>query len=222
MIARDLMLAELTGGRIHIQHVSTQRGVELIRTARERGVRVSAEATPHHFTLTDEAVEGYRTEAKMNPPLRTARDRQAVIEGVADGTLDVIATDHAPHHYDEKEQAFEDAPFGIVGLETALGLALSGLVDTGVITLAQLVERMSCSPARAFKLPGGTLRMGAPANVTVFDPALEWTIDAARFLSKSHNTPFGGRHVRGRALLTVVGGRIVWDAQPHAVSTTAG
>ncbi|HEX7051641.1 MAG TPA: dihydroorotase [Longimicrobiales bacterium] len=212
MIARDLILAELTGGRLHIQHVSTRRGVEMIRAAKARGVPVTAEATPHHFTLTDEAVDGYRTDAKMNPPLRTAADVAAVREGVADGTLDTIATDHAPHHYDEKEQAFDDAPFGIVGLETALGLAITELVDKGVISLPTLVERMSCAPARAFGLPGGTLREGAPADVTVFDPAATWVVDPARFLSKSRNTPFGGWRLRGRAVLTVVGGRIVWDA----------
>lgn len=210
MIARDLLLAEYIGGRLHIQHVSTRRGVAMIREAKARGVAVTAEAAPHHFTLTEEAVDGYRTDAKMNPPLRTAADVEAVREGVADGTLDTIATDHAPHHYDEKEQAFDDAPFGIVGLETALGLTVTELVDKGVITLNQLVERMSCAPARAFRLPGGTLREGAPADVTVFDPTAEWVVDPKRFLSKSRNTPFTGWRLRGRPALTIVGGRIVW------------
>jgi len=212
MIARDLLLAEYTGGRLHIQHVSTRRGVAMIREAKARGVAVTAEATPHHFTLTDEAVEGYRTNAKMNPPLRTAADVEAVREGIADGTLDTIATDHAPHHYDEKEQAFDDAPFGIVGLETALGLAITELVDRGVISLPQLVERMSCAPARAFRLPGGSLRVGSPADVTVFDPSAEWIVDPSRFLSKSRNTPFGGWRLRGLPRYTLVGGRIVWSA----------
>ncbi|HYJ79775.1 MAG TPA: dihydroorotase, partial [Longimicrobiaceae bacterium] len=170
MIARDLLLAALTGGRLHVQHVATRGGVELIRAAKARGVRVTAEATPHHFTLTDAAVGWYDTNAKMNPPLRSEADRDAVRQGVADGTLDVIATDHAPHHYDEKEQAFEDAPFGIVGLETALGLAYTELVATGVIDLGTLVERMSCAPARCMALPGGTLRPGAPADVALLDP----------------------------------------------------
>jgi len=210
MVARDLLLAEYTGGRIHIQHVSTKRSVELIREAKARGVRVTAEATPHHFTLTDEAVEGYNTNAKMNPPLRSAADRDAVREGVADGTLDTIATDHAPHHYDEKEQPFDQAPFGIVGLETALGLAITELVEKKVITLNQLVERMSCAPARAFNLPGGTLKPGTPADVTVFDPNAVWTVDPNRFYSLSRNTPFAGWQLRGRAVLTIVGGRIVW------------
>src|SRR5690606_37060187 len=213
MIARDLMLAELTGGRLHIQHVSTRRGVEMIRAAKERGVAVTAEATPHHFTLTDEAVDQYRTDAKMNPPLRSAADREAVRQGVADGTLDVIATDHAPHHYDEKEQAFDEAPFGIVGLETAIGLTVTQLVDSGVIELRRMVERMSCAPARAFRLPGGTLRVGAPADVTVFDPAEEWVVDPTKFLSKSRNTPFAGWKLRGRAVYTIVGGRIVWKGR---------
>jgi dihydroorotase len=210
MIARDLMLAELTGGRLHIQHVSTRGGVELIRAAKARGVRVTAEATPHHFTLTDEAVDTYRTDAKMNPPLRSAADREAVREAVRDGTLCVIATDHAPHHYDEKEQAFDDAPFGIVGLETSLGLSLTELVHSGLIDLPTLIERMSCAPARSMSLPGGTLALGAAADVTIFDPDLEWTVDPARFVSLSRNTPFTGWKLRGRATHTIVGGRIVW------------
>jgi dihydroorotase len=212
MIARDLMLAEMTGGRLHIQHVSTRRGVELIREAKQRGVAVTAEATPHHFTLTDAAVESYRTDAKVNPPLREEEDRAAVIAAVADGTLDVIATDHAPHHYDEKEQAFEDAPFGLVGLETALALGITELVRKDVIDLPTLILRMSTAPARAFSLPGGSLQKGAPADVTVFDPAHEWRVDPARFLSKSRNTPFTGRTLHGRAVFTIVNGHVVFDA----------
>ncbi|MFO7260459.1 MAG: dihydroorotase [bacterium] len=213
MIARDLLLAELTGGRLHIQHVSTRRGVEMIRAAKERGVPVTAEVTPHHLTLTDEAVDGYRTEAKVNPPLRTAEDVAALREGLADGTLDVLATDHAPHHYDEKEQAFDDAPFGMVGLETALGIALTELVRKGVLTLSQLVDRMSCGPARAFRLPGGTLAVGSPADVTVIDLDAEWIVDPDKFLSKSRNTPFAGWKLVGQAALTIVGGRVVWDRE---------
>jgi dihydroorotase len=216
MIARDLMLAELTGGRLHVQHVSTRRGVQLIREAKARGVRVTAEATPHHFTLTDAAVEAYRTDAKMNPPLRSEADRQAVREGVRDGTLDVIATDHAPHHYDEKEQAFEDAPNGIVGLETALGLSYTELVGAGILDLAGLIDRMSCAPARAMSLDTrmklGSLAVGYQADVTVIDPRVEWTVDPAAFLSMSRNTPFRGRELRCRAVRTLVGGRTVWQA----------
>jgi dihydroorotase len=210
-ILRDLIVAELTGGHIHLQHVSTRLGVEAIRAAKERGVRVTAEATPHHMLLTDEAVEGYRTEAKMNPPLRSEADRQAVTAGFKDGTLDTLATDHAPHHYDEKEQAFDDAPNGIVGLETALGLVHTHLVKKRVIDLSTMVERMSVAPARAFNLPGGTLKKGSPADVTVIDPKLAWTVSAKAFLSKSRNTPFDGWALTGRAVMTVVGGRVVWE-----------
>jgi dihydroorotase len=214
MIARDLLLAELTGGRLHIQHVATAGGVELIRAARARGVRVSAEGCPHHFALTDAAVEWYNTNAKMNPPLRSEADRDAVRKGVADGTLDVIATDHAPHHYDEKEQAFEDAPFGIVGLETALGLSFTELVATGMMELVDLVERMSCAPARAIGLDRfglGSLRPGSAADVTILDPRAEWTVDPKTFLSLSRNTPFEGRKLRCRAVRTIVAGRTVWE-----------
>ncbi|MGH7459065.1 MAG: dihydroorotase [Longimicrobiaceae bacterium] len=211
MISRDLMLAELTGGRLHVQHVSTARGVEMIRAAKQRGVRVTAEATPHHLALTEEAVDGYRTEAKMNPPLRTAADRAAVREGVCDGTLDLIATDHAPHHYDEKERAFEDAPFGVVGLETAVGVVMTELVHPGHLALTGLVERMSHAPARGFSLPGGTLAVGSPADLTVIDPELEWTVEPERFLSLSRNTPFAGWKLKGRAVRTVVGGRTIWE-----------
>jgi dihydroorotase len=212
MIARDLMLAELTGGRLHIQHVATRGGVEMIRAARARGIRVSAEASPHHFTLTDQAVEWYNTNAKMNPPLRSEADRDAVRQGVADGTLDVIATDHAPHHYDEKEQAFEDAPNGIVGLETAVGLAYTELVATGMIDLPTMVERMAWAPARSLSLPGGTLAEGAPADVTLLDTLVEWTVDPAAFHSLSRNTPFAGRRLRCRAVRTIVDGRTAWAA----------
>ena len=214
MIARDLMLAELTGGRLHVQHVSTRRGVELIREAKARRVRVTAEGTPHHFTLTDEAVEAYRTDAKMNPPLRSAADRDAVRRGVADGTLCVIATDHAPHHYDEKEQAFEDAPNGIVGLETALGLSYTELVATGLMDLPTLIERMSCAPARSMSLAGlGSLAAGSLADVTILDPRIEWTVDPRAFLSMSRNTPFGGRQLRCRAVMTIVGGTAAWQLE---------
>ena len=210
-IVRDLLLAELTGGHIHLQHVSTRFGVESIRQAKARGVHVTAEASPHHLVLTHEAVEGYRTEAKMNPPLRTQEDVDAVRAGLADGTLDTIATDHAPHHYDEKEAAFAEAPNGIVGLETALGVILTKVVGEGVIDLSTMVERMSCQPARVFGLPGGSLAEGGPADVTVFDPAEVWTVDSKAFLSKSRNTPFEGWELTGRPTETIVGGRLVWS-----------
>jgi len=209
-IVRDLLLAELTGGRIHLQHVSTRFGVWSIGEAKSRGVKVTAEATPHHLVLSHEAVDGYRTEAKMNPPLRTAEDVEAVRAGLADGTLDTIATDHAPHHYDEKEAAFAEAPNGIVGLETALGVVLTRVVGEGLIDLPTMVERMSCAPARAFGLPGGTLMEGSPADVTVFHPSEPWTVDPSAFRSKSRNTPFTGWNLRGRPRWTIVGGRIVF------------
>jgi dihydroorotase len=209
-IVRDLLLAELTGGHIHLQHVSTRFGVESIRQAKGRGVHVTAEASPHHLILDESAVEGYRTDAKMNPPLRTPEDVAAVRAGLADGTLDVIATDHAPHHYDEKEAAFTDAPNGIVGLETALGLVLTHVVGKGVIDLPTMVERMSCQPARAFGLDGGTLAEGSVADVTVLDPAATWTVDPRAFRSKSRNTPFAGWELRGRTRWTIVGGSVVF------------
>lgn len=209
-IVRDLLLAELTGGQIHLQHISTQYGVEAIRQAKARGVRVTAEASPHHLVLTEQEVEGYNTDAKMNPPLRTADDVAAVRAGLADGSLDVIATDHAPHHYDEKETAFEDAPNGLVGLETAVGIIMTDVVGQGVIDIATMIERMSCGPARAFGLPGGTLSEGAVGDVTVIDPNLTWSVDPSVFRSKSRNTPFAGRQLKGAANRTIVAGRTVW------------
>jgi dihydroorotase len=216
-IVRDLLVAEFTGGHLHLQHVSTAFGVDAIRQAKARGVHVTAEATPHHLLLTDAAVDGYRTEAKMNPPLRSERDRLAVLEGLRDGTLDVVATDHAPHHYDEKEQAFDDAPNGIVGLETAVGLMLTHIVGEGVLDLSTLVERMSCQPARAFRLPGGSLRPGSPADVTVLDLEMGWTVDRDAFRSRSHNTPFHGWELRGRAVQTIVGGAVVYTHDESGV-----
>ncbi|HEU4570426.1 MAG TPA: dihydroorotase [Gemmatimonadales bacterium] len=210
-VARDCILAELTGGHVHLCHMSTRGSVELIRRAKEKGLTVTAEAAPHHFTLTHERVEGYDTNAKMNPPLREEADREAIRQAVKDGTIDVIATDHAPHHYDAKEREFDDAPNGILGLETALGLAIRELVETKLLTLPELLYRMSTRPAQVFKLTGGTLAVGAPADVLVFDPSARWQVDAARFRSKSRNTPFGGETLVGRAELTVVDGRIVFQ-----------
>ena len=211
-IVRDLLLAEFTGGRIHLQHISTAYGVEAIRQAKARGVRVTAEATPHHLLLTDEAVDGFKTDAKMNPPLRGPDDRAAVREGLVDGTLDVIATDHAPHHYDEKERAFDDAPFGIVGLETSLGLIMTHMVGAGIIDLPTMVDRMSRAPAEAFGLPGGSLAPGSVADVTIIDPAAEWTVDRQSFRSKSRNQPFDSWELKGRARYTIVGGRVVFES----------
>ncbi len=210
VVARDIILAELTGGHVHLCHMSTRGSVELIRRAKDKGLHVTAEACPHHFTLTHEACEHYNTNAKMNPPLREAEDRDAIRDALKDGTIDVIATDHAPHHYDAKEREFDQAPNGIIGLETAFPLACGELVGGGVLSLTQLVERMSTFPARIFHLPGGSLAKGAPADVVVLDPQVAWTIDAATFKSRSRNTPFDGRPVRGRAVATIVGGQVVY------------
>jgi dihydroorotase len=209
IVARDVQLAELTGGHVHLAHVSTAGAVEIIRAAKARGVRVTAEATPHHLALTDAACEGYDTHAKMNPPLREARDVAALRAGLADGTIDCIATDHAPHHYDAKEQEFDNAPFGVVGLETALGVAVTELVGGGVLTLPELVRCLSTRPAEIAHLPAGTLAPGAPADVVAFDPAAAWTVEPMRFYSKSRNTPFAGRKLRGLVRWTVVGGVVV-------------
>ncbi|MEO8635182.1 MAG: dihydroorotase [Gemmatimonadales bacterium] len=211
MVARDIILAELTGGHVHLCHMSTRGSVDLIRRAKEKGLNVTAEATPHHFTLTHDACEGYNTNAKMNPPLREAADREALRQGLKDGTIDVIATDHAPHHYDAKEREFDEAPNGIIGLETAFGLTHSELVLSGLLTLPELVYRMSTLPARIFRLPGGTLAVGAPADVVILDPAVQWVVEPGGFFSKSRNTPFAGRTLTGRADLTIVRGRVVYD-----------
>jgi dihydroorotase len=208
MAIRDILLARRTGGHIHLCHMSTRGSVELIRWGKDRGIHVTAEVCPHHISLTEDAVEGYDTNAKMNPPLRTADDVAALQDAVRDGTIDLIATDHAPHHYDEKEREFADAPNGIVGLETALSVNVTWLVASGIIDLKTLIERMSCAPARVFGLPGGTLRRGSPADVTVFDPDAAWTVDPSKFTSKGRNTPYAGRPLRGRARYTVVGGRL--------------
>lgn len=212
MVARDLLLAEETGAHIHIAHVSTEASVRLLREAKARGVHVTAEVTPHHCTLCDEDATPYDTNFKMNPPLRTAADRTAVIAGLADGTLDAFATDHAPHAAHEKLQEFDRAPFGIIGLETALPLGLR-LVEAGQLSLTRLVDALTSAPARAFGLPGGTLASGSLADLTVFDPAAEWTYDPAQGASLSRNSPFTGWKLRGKAVYTIVGGRVVYSAR---------
>ena len=211
MVGRDILLAELTGGHVHLCHISTRGSVDLIRRAKERGVRVTAEACPHHFTLTHEACVGYDTNAKMNPPLREDVDREAIRQALVDGTIDAIVTDHAPHHYDAKEREFDDAPNGIIGLETSLGLAITELVRSGLLSLSELVARMSTIPARIFNLPGGTLAVGAPADVVVFDPDVAWTVRPEEFYSRSRNTPFAGRRLFGRATTTIVRGQVAFQ-----------
>jgi dihydroorotase len=209
MAARDIALAKLTGCRLHLLHISTTGTVELVRTAKAEGLRVTAEATPHHFTLTDAALEGYDPNAKVNPPLRADADRLAVIEGLKDGTIDAIATDHAPHADHEKDQELSFAPPGMIGLETALALTLTELVEPGHLTLQQAIDRLSIAPARILGLDnqGGSIAQGRPANLVVFDPSAEWTVAATEFRSLSKNTPFEGRTLRGKVVHTFYGGR---------------
>jgi dihydroorotase len=207
MISRDISLSRLTGARLHIAHISTAGSVRLIREAKAQGVKVTAETCPHYFSLTEEAVRGYNTMAKMNPPLRTADDVAAIKAGLADGTIDVIATDHAPHAADEKAGEFDYASFGIVGLETALGLTLK-LVCDGALTLTEAVRKMSFNPASIMKLNRGTLATGADADITIIDPSEEWVVDPSQFKSRSKNMPFKGWKLKGRAVQTIVGGRL--------------
>jgi dihydroorotase len=210
MIARDIRLATETGARLHIAHLSTADGVEMVRKAKMDGVRITAEVSPHHFTLTDDAVSRYGANAKMNPPLRSERDRAAVIEGLVDGTIDAIATDHAPHAEYEKQWGLDQAPFGVVGLETALGLTL-GLVQQGRLTLQRAMTCLTSAPAAVLGLPRGTLEPGAAADVTLIDPDAFWTVDPERFRSKSRNTPFAGRVLKGQVVRTLVAGRTVYQ-----------
>jgi len=207
MTARDLLLAELTGARLHIAHVSTAGSVRLVRDAKSRGVKVTAETCPHYFSLTEEAVRGYNTMAKMNPPLRTAEDVAAIKQGLKDGVLDVIATDHAPHSADEKSGEFDYAPFGIVGLETVLGLTLK-LVDEGALSLAEAIRKFTANPASILKMAKGSLAVGSDADITIIDRNLEWTVKASDFKSKSKNTPFDGWKLKGKAIQTMVGGKL--------------
>jgi dihydroorotase len=209
MVARDIILAELTGAHLHIAHVSTAGAVRLVRDAKARGVRVTAEVTPHHLVLTEEAVRSYDPSTKMNPPLRTKRDTEALIEALADGTIDCIATDHAPHAASEKEGEFDRAAFGVIGLETAVPVLLDRLVRPGLLSLGTLVARLSRDPARLLNLPGGSLTPGAPGDVTILDLDREVVIDPARFRSRSRNTPFAGWRLRGAPVMTIVGGRPV-------------
>jgi dihydroorotase len=208
MVYRDIALAELTGGRVHILHVSTAESVDLLRRGRRRGARVSGEACPHHFTLTDECLRGRDTNYKMAPPLRTKDDVAAIIEGLKDGTLEVIATDHAPHAAAKKARPFAQAPNGIIGLETLLPVCVTALVEPGHLTWPQLIAKLTVNPARVLGIDRGTLRPGAVADVTVIDPTAEWTIELARFRSKSRNCPFAGWTVRGRAETAIVGGEV--------------
>jgi len=223
MVERDASIAELTGGQVHIAHMSVQSSLRAVRAAKDRGVPITAEVTPHHLVLTDAALAergGFDTNVKMNPPLREDADRLALVEGIKDGSIDAIATDHAPHHADEKALEFDRAPFGIVGLETAVSLCLDRLVHAGVISLARLVEVLAVNPARILGIPGGTLTEGGPADLTVLLPDLSVTVRAAALRSKSKNTPFDGWTLRGAVAATMVGGRFVY-ANPN-VTALAG
>jgi dihydroorotase len=212
-VERGVLLSELTGSAFHVAHMSARASLRAVRKGKESGVRVTCEVAPHHFTLTDEALGApipYDTNTKMNPPLREAADRDAMLAGIADGAVDAIATDHAPHHYDEKKVEFDRAPFGIVGLETAVSLSLDRLVHSGLIRLPRLVELLSTNPARILRVPGGTLSEGSPADITVIAPDLRVRIQAASLRSRSKNTPFDGWELRGGVSATIVGGRTLF------------
>ncbi len=208
MVSRDLILTEYTGGHVHIAHISTSGSVDLVRRARARGVPVTCEATAHHLTLTDECVKTFDTNFKMNPPLRTARDVAALRKGLADGTIDCLVSDHAPHALEEKDVEFTLAPFGVIGMETLLPIVITELVEKGVLSINEVIAKLTVNPARILDLPKGTLTVGADADITIIDPKVEWQIDVEKFKSKSRNCPFHGRKVTGRARFTIVGGEI--------------
>lgn len=210
-VTRDILIAEEVGARIHICHVSTANSIDAVRQAKKRGVRVTCETAPHYFSLTDAACDGFNTNAKMNPPLRSAEDVEAVIAGLADGTIDAIATDHAPHHIDEKNVEFDKALNGIIGLETSLSLGITKLVNTGKLTLCELIKKMTYNPAKIIGTDRGTLSVGAPADITIFDAAEKYVVDVSKFASKSKNSPYGGMKLCGVVKKTIANGKIVYD-----------
>jgi dihydroorotase len=219
MIQRDLALVRQTRTRYHVCHISTAGAVELVRRAKAEGLPVTAEVCPHHLLLTEEACATYDTNYKMNPPLRTREDVDACLAGVADGTIDCLVTDHAPHGVQEKENEFNYAPFGIIGMETALGLFIKALITSGRLDWPALIERLTINPARVISVPKGTLAVGADADVTIIDPELEWTVDVREFKSKSRNCPFHGERLRGRAVVTIVGGEVKYTLEPAAAAS---
>ncbi len=221
MVSRDIALAEATGGRLHVMHVSTAGAVEILRRAKRRGVRVTAEVTPHHLTLTDECLRTFDSNYKMNPPLRSRDHVEACIAALADGTIDAIASDHAPHSKEKKMQELDQAPFGIVGLETTLGLVITKLIEPGLLDWPTALAKLTCHPARILGIPKGTLALGADADITLIDPVARWRVDPARFRSKSTNTPFAGWELKGRAAMVLVGGEIRYpfDAREEASAT---
>ncbi|MCK4224596.1 MAG: dihydroorotase [candidate division Zixibacteria bacterium] len=211
IVARDIKLAEFTKAKIHIAHVSTEGSVDLIRQAKKKGIKVTCEATPHHFTLTHEIIRTFDTNAKVNPPLRTKRDVEALKRGLSDGTIDCIATDHAPHSIEEKEVDFDSAPFGMVGLETALGLVITELVNRRILSWTQAIAKMTVNPARILNLKSGRMKRNFPADITIIDPKVSWIVDPTKFQSKSKNSPFGGRRLQGRVFCTIVDGKVVYE-----------
>lgn len=213
MVARDVILSEITRAPIHIAHVSTAGAVDIIRHAKSRGIPVTCETAPHYFSATDEWVENYDTNAKVNPPLRTQRDVEAIKEGLRDGTIDIIATDHAPHHIDEKEVEFNLAANGISGFETAFSLSYTHLVDTGLLSLEELVAKLSTTPAQILGIPGGVLDIGLPADITIVDTKREYIVNRDKFYSKGKNTPFHGKKLKGKVIYTIVGGKVVYDKE---------
>jgi dihydroorotase len=213
MVARDVILAALTKSHVHIAHLSTSGAIAAVRNARQAGVRVTCEVTPHHIALGDDAVQTFSTNLKMNPPLRSTEHREALLEAIADGTIDAIATDHAPHHFDEKNVEFDLAPFGVIGLETAFGVCYDRLVREKVIALPRLIDLLSCGPARTFSLPGGTLKDGALGDVTILDLDTRYAVTNT-FASKASNSPFIGETLHGRAVMTIVGGAVKFDIRP--------
>ena len=219
MVSRDIMLCELTGGKLHIAHVSTAGSVELVRQAKKKGLNVTCETCPHYFSLTDDYVQNYDTSYKMNPPLRTQTDVEAIKDGLKDGTIDCIATDHAPHTLEEKSKEFDLAPFGIIGFETALLLILSELVDKKVLTLEQAISKMTTNPAKIFSLKDrGTLQVGSIADITIIDLEQKYELKKEDILSKSKNSPFIGRKFKGCAVMTIVGGKIIWTLKDGIIN----
>ena len=211
MVARDIMLAEFTGSRVHIAHISTSGAVDLVRRAKRAGIQVTAEATPHHFTLTDDYIESFDTNYKVNPPLRSRKEVEAIKKGLKEGVIDAIASDHAPHSIEEKELEFDYAPFGMIGLETTIGLTVTELIRNGVIGWLQAVKCLSCAPARILSIPGGNFDIGSTADLTIVDPDLEWTVRPDDFKSLSKNSPYVGRKLFGKAVMTIVNGRVVYS-----------
>jgi len=212
MVARNIKLAAYTGGRVHIAHLSTAGSVELVREAKKKKIKVTCEVTPHHFTLNEELIASYDTNLKMNPPLRSKKDILAIKAGLKDGTIDCIATDHAPHSIEEKDVEFDLAPFGIIGLETALGLVVTELIEPGILSWSDAVAKMTVNPAKILKLNLGQIKIGFPADITIIDPKQNWTVDVSAFKSKSKNSPFGGRKLKGKVVCTIVNGKVVYSS----------